>query len=135
MEISRKKRTCKMCPNEIKGRRDKIFCSADCKTEYHFRLKKATQQATAAVDKILHRNRSTLLEIVGKNLIQKKVKRIVLDKKKFNYKYMTGYYINSKGKTYNYIYDFAWMEFSDNEILIVRKKSDTLLVENEFSNL
>ena len=37
--------------------------------------------------------------------------------------YITHYYKNSQGKTYNYVYDFAWMEFSDNEILIVRKRN------------
>ncbi len=126
---------CKICKKSIVGRVDKIFCSVACKNEYHVKLKRVNKAATKKVDLILHRNRSILLEIVGKNTRQKKVARMLLDRKKFNYKYMTGYYINSKGKTYNYIYDFAWMEFSDNEILIVRKKSDTLLVENEFSNL
>ncbi|MCP4122419.1 MAG: hypothetical protein GY751_11750 [Bacteroidetes bacterium] len=125
---------CKICNKPINGRVDKMFCSVACKNEYHVKLRRVTHAATKKIDTILHRNRAILLEIVGKNARQKKVPRLLLDRKKFNYKYMTGYYINSKGKTYNYIYDFAWMEFSDNEILIVRKKSDALLVENEFLN-
>ena len=60
---------------------------------------------------------------MGKNLKQKKVKREILDKKKFNFHYVTGYYLNSKNKMYNYVYDFAWMIFSDREILIVRRGS------------
>jgi len=57
-----------------------------------------------------------------KNGIQKKVARIVLEKKKFRFKYHTHFHINSKGKTFHFIYDLAWMEFSDDEILIVRKR-------------
>ncbi len=59
---------------------------------------------------------------MGKNSKQRKVDRKVLDKKKFNFNYMTGYYINSKNKMYHLVYDFAWMEFSDGGILIIRRK-------------
>ena len=114
---------CKICKKEVKGRIDKIFCSVACKNEYHVKLRRANRRFTHKIDVVLHRNRSILLEIMGKNATQIKVPRLKLDKKKFNYKYMTGYYINSRGKTYNYVYDFAWMEFSDNEILIIRKKT------------
>ena len=107
----------------MKGRSDKLFCSIGCKNEYHIKLRQVTKVATENIDRILHRNRSILLEILGKNLKQKKVNRKLLDSKKFNFHYMTGYYINSKNKTYNYIYDFAWMIFSDQEILIVRRKT------------
>ena len=117
-------RKCKMCNKIIRGRSDKIFCSVKCKSEYHQKLKKVTEIETSEINKILKRNLSILLEIMGKNSVQKKVNRLILDKKKFNYKYHTHCFYNSKGKCYNYIYDFAWMEFSDNEILIVRKKQN-----------
>jgi hypothetical protein len=78
--------------------------------------------AVEQITRILHRNRSILLEIMGKHDVQKKVKRIVLDKKKFNFKYLTHFQTNSKGKVYYYVFDFAWMEFSDDEILIVCKR-------------
>lgn len=114
---------CRLCKKTFRGRSDKLFCSIACKSSYHHKLRKATNYATADIDAILHRNRSILLEILGKNLKQKKVNRKLLDAKKFNFHYMTGYYINSKNKTYNYVYDFAWMIFSDQEILIVRRSA------------
>jgi hypothetical protein len=58
---------------------------------------------------------------MGKNNSQKKVDRQILDRKKFNWKYFTGMYVNSKSKTYFIVYDFAWMEFTDGEILIVKR--------------
>ena len=73
------------------------------------------------MDKILHRNRSILLEIMGKNAVQMKVNRAILDKKNFKYDYITGFYINSKNKMYHKVYDFTWMLFGDGEVLINRK--------------
>jgi len=116
------KKTCKICKKEFKGRSDKIFCSIGCKNEYNTRLKKATQNATKKIDNLLHRNRSILLEIMGKHKTQIKIDRMILDKKKFNFNYMTGYSINKAGKYYHHIYDFSYMTFSSEEVLIVRKR-------------
>ena len=112
----------KICKSELKGRPDKKFCSPACKNFYHTKLRAVTKDAASQIDAILHRNRAILLEIVGKNGIQKKVLRIVLERKKFRFKYLTHFHINSKGKMFHYLYDLAWMEFSDDEILIVRKR-------------
>ena len=91
------------------GRSDKLFCSTACKNEYHIRLRQVTKQATKKIDNILHRNRSILLEVMGKNSTQKKIARIILDKKKFNFSYFTSYHINNQGKTVNHIYDYNAM--------------------------
>ena len=72
-------------------------------------------------DKILHRNRSILLELMGKNKTKKKLPKILLDRKKFNFHHMTGVYINKNQKIYRIVYDFAWMDFSDGEVLIIRR--------------
>jgi len=119
-----KTRTCKLCKTGLKGRSDKIFCSIKCKSDYAYKLRDVTVLATAAIDKILHRNRSILLEILGKNKVQMKVIRDILDAKKFNFTYYTHSHINNQGKTVRYVYDFSWMIFSDQEILIkrIRKK-------------
>jgi len=109
-----------MCPNLFSGRSDKIFCSPKCKTAYHEKLAKVTHIATLETDKILHRNRSILLEILGKNLSYKKVPRELLDNKKFNWHFITSYHINTQNKFVNYVYDFSWMIFSDQEIVIRR---------------
>ncbi len=105
----------------MKGRIDKIFCSTACKSEYHMKLRRVTDKATRNIDKILHRNRSILLEIMGKNKTQIKIDRSVLDKKKFQYKYMTGYTLNSRNKHVNYLYDFSWIEFSSGVVIIYRR--------------
>ncbi len=114
------KGTCKLCKNVFTGRADKIFCSVACKSEYHEKLSKATQKATLKIDKMLHRNRSILLEIMGKSIVQRKVDRSLLDLKKFNWHYMTNFHVNSQNKLVHFVYDFSWMIFSDQEVLIKR---------------
>ena len=115
-------KSCRLCKRPVRGRADKKFCSIACKNEYHVRLRRATAIVVRETDKILHRNRSILLEILGKNKVQKKIPRLLLDKKKFRFAYYTGSYRNNKGKVYHYVYDFAWMEFSNQQILIIRKR-------------
>lgn len=114
---------CKMCKVEIQGRSDKEFCSIDCKNRYHSRLRAVTRKVTYKTDLILHRNRSILLEVIGKNLVQKKVHRKLLDRKKFNYSYITGIHTNKHGKIVYHVYDFSWLIFSDEEVLIIHKKN------------
>lgn len=112
---------CKICNTEVAGRKDKRFCSLKCKNDYHITLRGATKQTAYPLDRILHRNRSILLELMGPRAKKKIIMRSELVKKKFQFKYLTHYNVNKQGKTYNHIYDFAWMEFSDDEILIVRQ--------------
>lgn len=112
---------CKICSKTVIGRADKKFCSIKCKNYYHTNLRRVTSQAVDGIDKILHRNHSILLEILGKNLTQKKFSRLELDRKKFNFKYHTHINTNSEGKTYNFVYNIAWMQFSDDDILIYRR--------------
>jgi hypothetical protein len=113
---------CKICKNEMSGRSDKLFCSIKCKNYYHIHLRNASKKAAIRINEYLKRNHGILLEQLGKNKTQVKVYRNVLADKKFRFKYHTHTAVNSNGKTFHYIYDLAWMEFSDDEILIIRQR-------------
>lgn len=116
-------RTCVICKKTVVGRSDKKFCSVKCKNNYFARLRQNTETAVARIDKILHRNRSILLEVMGRSSKSKKVSRLILDQKKFNADYFTGLHVNTRGKTIHRVYDFSWAVFSDQEILIMRNES------------
>jgi hypothetical protein len=103
-------------------RPNKLFCSVKCKNYYHRHLRFASQKAAIRINEYLKRNHGILLEVIGKNKSQVKVYRNILSDKKFRFKYHTHTHVNSKGKTFYYLYDLAWMEFSDDEILVVRKR-------------
>ena len=112
---------CKVCAKTIKGRSDKIFCSTYCKNVYHKKLRYASKVAAIEINGYLKRNYAILLEVLGNNKTQIKVYRTLFEKKGFRFKYHTHFHVNSKGKTFFYVYDIAWMEFSDDEILVVRR--------------
>lgn len=116
-------RLCKVCRQLLRGRSDKIFCSLHCKNHYHANLRRATKRAAYTTDKILHRNRSILLEIMGNHRRQQQVDRKVLDKKKFNYHYLTGYYLGKTGKIYHYVYDFSWVLLAGGKVRIFKRSS------------
>ncbi len=114
---------CKICKTKLVGRSDKKFCSVQCKNTYHAKLAAVTLDAAKKIDNILHRNRSILLELLGKHNKMLKIPRLALDAKRFNFTYHTHIYVNAQQKTYHFVYDIAWMEFSDSEVMILRKKT------------
>ena len=116
-----KTRLCIVCKKRVIGRSDKIFCSVNCKNYYHVNLRYVSSKAAKRINEYLKRNHGILLEILGKHKTKIKVNRIILADKKFRFKYHTHTHLNSKGKLFYYIYNLAWMEFSDDEILVVRK--------------
>ena len=115
-------RKCKICKILINGRANQIFCSVSCKNYYHGHLRYASSKAAIRINEYLKRNHGILLELLGKSKMQVKVYRNILADKRFRFKYHTHIHINSQGKTFHFVYDLAWMEFSDDEVLIVRKR-------------
>lgn len=115
-------RQCEHCGTALTGRSDKRFCSIKCKNDYNASRRRETRFVTREVDRILHRNREILQTIMGEKRNKMTIARLELAKMGFNFDYITGIYANRQGKAYHNVYDFAWMAFSTQEILIVRKK-------------
>lgn len=116
------KKKCKICGKTVVGRSDKIYCSGYCKNKYHKKLRYITKIAAMEINGYLKRNYAILWELLGENKTQVKIYRNVLAGKKFRFRYHTHLHVNSRKKTFFYIYDLAWMEFSDDEVLIIRKR-------------
>lgn len=115
-----KRPTCLVCKARLSGRTDKKYCSDACKSWYHRALRANTDKATTKIDAILHRNRSILLEIIGKHNDKIKIPRLDLERRKFNFTYFTHLVMNKHGKEYRYVYDLAYMTFSSDEVLIIK---------------
>jgi hypothetical protein len=111
---------CLQCNKSFKGRSDKKFCSADCKNSYHSQHRKNTRTEVEEIDGYLHRNREILALLMGDG-VKDTIERSVLVRAKFRWEYCTGIYKNKENKIYYIVYDYAWMEFTEQKILIVRK--------------
>lgn len=116
-----KKQTCLNCGAKIHGRSDKKFCGIDCKNAYNYTKRQETKSVTKIIDQLLHKNHHILSTLIGTQRKRMKIDRLELEKMGFSFKYITGYYVNSQNKKYHYVYDFAWMEFSNQEIMIIKK--------------
>ncbi len=113
-------RSCRLCKSAFSGRADKLFCSVTCKSQYHIKLNKVTMDAASRIDRILHRNRSILLEIMGKDSTEKRVDRAILDSKKLNFSYITQFYVGTQNELVNFVYDYSWVLSDEQEVLIRR---------------
>lgn len=113
---------CQNCGTPLHGRSDKKFCSIACKNVFNFAQRQATKSDVKEIDAYLHRNREILITLMG-NSVKETIDKSILTRAKFRWEYMTGIYWNKEGKMYRLIYDFAWMDFSDQRVLIVRKKN------------
>jgi len=117
-----KRRPCPICGNNIIGRSDKKYCSTSCKNKFYAPAKKAQPNDIKTTNRFLLQNFKIMESIFdGEKKKKIMVPRIMLDKMGFNFKYCTGCYINNQNKLYRYIYDYGWMEFSSQELLLIRK--------------
>ncbi len=112
------------CGQPVKGRADKLFCSPNCKNEYNYKNRAGTKSDVKTIDALLHRNRIILMTLMG-DAKKETFDKIVLTRAKFRFEFHTGQYINKEGKTYWIVYDYAWMLFSDQKVLVVRKSMST----------
>lgn len=111
---------CIFCNLKFRGRSDKKFCDTSCKNKYHRKIKLANEKATERIDRYLHRNRAIIIELIGKNKVKTKFDILELEKKGFKFNFMTGFHVNKEGKMLHYIYEYGWMKFSDQQVLVLK---------------
>ncbi len=82
---------------------------------------KPIDSITKPIDSILLRNWVILqekYEVIGKRKFF--ISKADLHKSGFHTAYHTTMNINKAGKTYFYIYDFGWMDFSEKELMVIK---------------
>jgi hypothetical protein len=116
------KNNCLHCHNEFSGREGKLFCGTPCKNTYNNERRKKTITETQTIDGYLHRNHEILSELCAASPTNKLFfAKSILVAKGFKFEYLTGIYLNNQGKMYHYVYNFAWMVFSDEQVMVVIK--------------
>ena len=91
-------------------------------------LRSINNNITRRIDQYLHRNRTVFLEIFKKRQRKKCfISKHTLYKMGFKFEYYTSSYLNRQGKRYFYIYDFAWMHFNTQEVMIIKRRKRRIL--------
>lgn len=104
--------TCKYCSEPIIGRIDKLFCTPNCKSSFHYEKNRDNESNLyRVIDNQLKINRRLLKKYnkAGMTVISK----TELIKEGFNPKYFTHYWKNKKGDIYLFCYEFGFLEKKD----------------------
>lgn len=116
------KRECLQCGKKLVGRSDKKFCDTPCRNAYYAATREQEEVAyVKKINSILLKNRKILVSLMEGKGKKAYFDRTLLASNGFNFQYCTGTYVNRQEKMYFYVYDFGWMEFSLQEIMVVRK--------------
>lgn len=111
---------CTECGDKIVGRKDKKFCSDDCRASYNNRIRSDETNYMRNVNNALRKNRRILLELntTGKT----RVSREQLSSRGFDFSYFTGEYKTKEGGVYHYCYEQGYLPIDKDWYLLVVKK-------------
>lgn len=106
-------RKCPVCGESIRGRSDKRFCSAKCKSIDQYENVQKKETFYLAVDRQLKRNRSILKKFNKSGYTT--LRCSVLLNEGFNPKFFTHYWKTQKGEVYLFCYDYGFLTKDDGE--------------------
>jgi predicted nucleic acid-binding Zn ribbon protein len=101
-------RICPSCGNIIKGRKDKVYCSATCRSAAQYENRMLNEQFYLIVDKQLKTNRKILKRYNKSGYTTLRKEKLLAEG--FNPKFFTHYWKNNKGQVYLFCFDFGFLE-------------------------
>ncbi len=114
------KRYCKECHEEIRGRRDKVYCSDYCRTNHFNALHAEVTGFMRRVNYTIRKNRSILCRLNPEG--KARVHKTKLMDHGLNFHYFTNVYKTRSGKTYYFCYDQGYVELEDDYYALVVKE-------------
>lgn len=122
------KRYCLSCEKLLAGRKDKKFCDAYCKSNYHYqKAQSGAGSFYARVDRQLKANRK-LLKTYNKGG-KATVRANVLLELGFDPKFFTHLWRNQKGELYLFVYEYGFLSKMENG-----KKKFVLITWQDYMN-
>ena len=115
------KRKCPECGTEFFGRRDKKFCSDQCRNSFNNQKSRDSTNFIRNVNRTLRKNRHILSALNPRG--KTKTTKTKLMEEGFNFRYYTNTYITKTGKTYHFCYDQGYIEL-DNEYIALVVRQD-----------
>jgi len=116
--------TCLQCGKPVRGRSDKKFCDDYCRNNYNNQLKAHTNNYVRNINHALGKNRRILEHFLPGSEEMAKAQKEKLLLHGFSFKYITHTYINKKGNTYFFCYDYGYLPLENEWYLIVRRKKE-----------
>src|ERR1044072_5982596 len=102
-------RTCLECAKPVKGRVDKKFCDDYCRNAYNNRHNADMNNYVRNINNALRKNRRILESIIKPEEELGKCHRLRLAEMGFDFRYHTHQYLNKKGQTYHFCYEYGYL--------------------------
>lgn len=115
-------RLCLACEKPVRGRLDKKFCDDYCRNTFNNLQNSDKNNLVRNINNVLRKNRRLLEEQIAPGEAMKKILKDRLLQSGFNFKYHTHQYLNKKGQTYFFNYDYGYLPLEKDWVLIVRKQ-------------
>jgi predicted nucleic acid-binding Zn ribbon protein len=115
-------KNCLACNKPVKGRADKKFCDDYCRNAYNNQLKTSGDKLVININNALKKNRRILDALLPAQEETAKTTKEKMLAKGFQFKYITHTYINKKGNTYFFCYDFGYLPLENDWYLVVKRK-------------
>ncbi len=114
------KRKCPVCDDSFGGRKDKKFCSDQCRTTFFNSQNTDQSKFMRNINNILRKNRRILEEMnpSGKTTV---TKTALLDEG-FKFAYFTNEYKTKTGKVYRFCYEHGYLQLENNLYALVFRK-------------
>ncbi|MBU1008735.1 MAG: hypothetical protein KKD74_01255 [Bacteroidetes bacterium] len=110
-------KVCLSCGEKLIGRSDKKFCSDSCRNNYHHSQHGAQTNFMRNINNILRRNRAILSSLNPNGKIS--LRKSMLDKAGFNFRYFTHTYTTKEGKVYYFVYDQGYVKLEGDYFALV----------------
>jgi len=117
------KKRCFVCGESFRGRSDKKFCSAYCRSSYHNRIYAREDREMRRINNILRRNRRLLLSHLSDQRPSANLMRLV--EQGFRTDYCTGYTLMDSGRVQYRCYEVCY-EVNETEQTVVLSKAVAL---------
>jgi hypothetical protein len=113
-------KACAECGEGLSGRVDKKFCSDLCRNSFHNKQNSDETNYVRNVNNVLRKNRRILDNLLP-NSETMSCSRSRLLELGFDFGFFTNTYVNKKGDTYFFCYEFGYLPLKNNYFCLVRK--------------
>lgn len=105
------KRLCPVCGDTIHGRKDKQYCSDQCRVSFHNEQNRDSSKFMKNINNILRKNWRILGKLNPRG--KAKVTKAEMLDEGFKFAYFTNEYITKSGKVYRFCYDRGYIQLED----------------------
>ncbi len=113
------KKDCPVCKKTFFGRSDKLFCSTECKNNFHNSQRRNSIVNTT--NHLLIQNRLILQQLVSEKSEKEILERVVLERLGYKFDFFTGIVPSNSYPLVKKVYEFTLVEMPNGNIMVERQ--------------